>query len=111
MREAARKCAWLDLGQVVVAGRNSPTGVFTIAGDEVFARTDEFCEWKAAHEEMRGSYEGKRFAEAAATAAKLSARVAPRWRGLYMRLADRYAALSRAQLPDDWSAAWILDNK
>jgi adenylate cyclase len=111
VREAARKCAWLDLGQVVVAGRNSPTGVFTIAGDEVFARTDEFCEWKAAHEEMRGSYEGKRFAEAAATAAKLSARVAPRWRGLYMRLADRYAALSRAQLPDDWSAAWILDNK
>ncbi len=111
VREAARQCAWLDLGQVVVVGRSSPTVVFTIAGDEVFARSDEFCEWKAAHEEMRGSYEGKRFAEAAATAAKLSAHVAPRWRGLYMRLADRYAVLSRAQLPDDWSPVWILDNK
>jgi len=111
VREAARQCAWLDLGQVVVVGRSSPTVVFTVAGDEVFARSDEFREWKAAHEEMRGSYEGKRFAEAAATAAKLAARVAPRWRGLYMRLADRYAVLSRAQLPDDWSPVWILDNK
>jgi adenylate cyclase len=111
VREAARDCAWLDLGEVVVVGRSSRTSVFTIAGDSVFAGTAEFCEWRALHDEMRENYESRQFAQAAAIAAKLSAHVASRWRGLYMRLENRYVALARAPAPEDWSPAWILDNK
>jgi adenylate cyclase len=111
VREAAKNCAWLDLGEVVVVGRSAPTAVFTIAGDDAFARTAEFTEWKTSHDEMHANYLGKRFAEAAAVAARLEALVAPRWRGLYMRLGARYAGLTNGRLPDDWTPAWILDNK
>ena len=48
-REGAKNCAWLDLGEVVVVGRSSPTSVDTIAGNEVFARAPEFRAWKALH--------------------------------------------------------------
>ena len=92
-REGAKNCAWLDLGEVVVVGRSAPTAVFTIAGDEVFARAPEFREWKALHDEMRAHYAERRFTEAAAIAARLESLVAERWRGLYMRLGSRYSAL------------------
>jgi adenylate cyclase len=110
-REGAKDCAWLDLGEVVVVGRNSPTAVFTIAGDEVFARAPEFREWKTLHDEMRAHYAGRRFAEAAAVATQLEALVAERWRGLYMRLGSRYSALMNQRLPDDWTPVWILGEK
>jgi adenylate cyclase len=110
-REGAKDCAWLDLGEVVVVGRNSPTAVFTIAGDEVFARAPEFREWKTLHDEMRAHYAGRRFAEAAAIATQLEALVAERWRGLYMRLGIRYSALMNQRLPDDWTPVWILGEK
>ena len=111
VRDAAPEYAWLDLGEVVVVGRSVPTAVFAIAGDELFSRTTEFREWKASHDDMRGYYLGKRFSEAAAIAAQLSARVAPRWRGLYMRLEHGYAASSRVQSSEDWLPVWILENK
>ncbi len=110
-REGAKNCAWLDLGEVVVVGRSSPTAVFTIAGDEVFARAPEFREWKALHDEMRAHYAGRRFTEAAAIATQLEAVVAQRWRGLYIRLGGRYSALTNQRLPDDWTPVWILGEK
>ena len=110
-REGAKDCAWLDLGEVVVVGRSSPTAVFTIAGDERFARAPEFREWKTLHDEMRAHYAARRFAEAAAIAAQLEAKVAERWRGLYMRLGGRYSALMNQRLPDDWTPVSILREK
>ena len=111
VRKAAEDFAWLDLGEVVVMGRSSPTAVFTIAGDGVFARTAEFCEWRALHDEMLENYHGKRFTEAATIAAKLAGHVAPQWRGLYMRFEDQFIASTHAQLPEAWSPVWVLDSK
>ena len=96
VRDAATEGAWLGLGEIVVIGRSAPTAIFAIAGDDALARTVAFRDWRAAHDEMLEHYRARRFGEAAALATRLSAQVAPSWRGLYMRLENRYAALAGA---------------
>ncbi len=111
VRDAATEGAWLGLGEIVVIGRSAPTAIFAIAGDDALARTVAFRDWRAAHDEMLEHYRARRFGEAAALATRLSAQVAPSWRGLYMRLENRYAALAGAPPPEDWTPAWILGEK
>ncbi|MBI3275758.1 MAG: adenylate/guanylate cyclase domain-containing protein, partial [Methylocystis sp.] len=111
VREAAADLAWLDLGMVVVKGRSAATAIFAIAGDAAFARSAEFCEWNSMHQTMLGFYAARQFAEAAAKATQLAARVAPQWRELYLVMERRFAALIDAQLETTWSPVWVMDDK
>jgi adenylate cyclase len=111
VRQAAGDFAWLDLGEVVVVGRQTPTAVSTVAGDAALARSAEFSAWRARHEEMRAKYESRRFEEAAGLAATLAAAAPDRWRGLYGLLRERFIFLSRAELPENWSPVWVMESK
>jgi adenylate cyclase len=111
VRAAAPDFTWLDLGEIVVVGREAPTPVATPAGDAAFAKSPEFGEWGGAHRQMLEDYAGRRFAEAAAAAAALSAKAPERWRALYLLLEKRYRMLEEISLPHDWSPAWIMESK
>lgn len=111
VRNAAPDFAWLDLGEVVVMGRNAPTPVAALAGDAEVARSSDFIDWRDKHEAMLGHYAARRFCEAVEAAQELSAKVAPQWRSLYIIFEKRFVALRDAQLLNDWSPIWVLDSK
>lgn len=111
VRAATADLAWLDLGSAIVVGRSAPTPILALAGDEKFASSAEFVEWRTAHDAMMNYYVMREFSEAAAAAAALGARVAPQWRDLYAEFMGRFAALTEARLGSNWSPVWVLDKK
>jgi adenylate cyclase len=111
VRDAAHDYAWLDLGDVVVMGRNTTTRVAAIAGDPAYAQTPEFKEWSRKHDAICDAFRGRRFAEAVDGAQRLAGEVSPQWRALYIVLKERFASLRDAQLVNDWSPTWVLDSK
>ena len=111
VRDAAADFAWLDLGEIVVVGRETPTPVATIAGDEAFAKSAEFTAWSARHVEMLEEYLERRFNAAAALANRLVFEAPERWRGLYQLLESRYRELAEQNLPENWSPAWVMESK
>ncbi len=111
VRKAAPDFAWLDLGEIVVVGRETPTAVATIAGDEAFAKSADFASWSARHEEMLEDYRERRFNAAAALANRLALEAPERWRALYQLLESRYRDLSERDLPESWSPAWVMESK
>jgi adenylate cyclase len=111
MCDATKDYAWLDLGDVVVIGRNATTRIATLVGDASFAQSPEFMEWKNKHDAVFDAYRSRRFTEAADGAARLAGEVSSRWSALYIGLRDRFAALRDKQLLNDWSPIWVLDSK
>jgi adenylate cyclase len=111
VRQAATDFAWLDLGEIVVVGRETPTAVATVAGDASFAASAEFAAWSARHEEMLLEYKERRFNAAAALANRLALEAPERWRALYLLLETRYRWLAQQNLPQDWSPAWVMESK
>lgn len=111
VRDAAPDMAWLDLGRIVVVGRKEPTGVHALAGDQIFATSQEFLLWRAAHDEMFAHYEARRFAEAEERA-RILARAHPGlWDALYATLEKRYASLDVETTAENWSPVWNLSSK
>jgi len=110
-RDAAPDFAWLDLGEIVVVGRETPTPVATPAGDAVFAQSPEFAEWGGAHRRMLEHYLHRRFEAAAALAASLALQAPEHWRRLYTLLETRYRGLAQAGVAEDWSPAWVMESK
>lgn len=108
VRDAAADFAWLGLGDAIVAGRSAPTAIFTVVGDESFAESREFTEWKRTHERMLNDYAAREFSRAAEQAALLVARVAPHWRELYVVLRERFAMAAEAPLEANWSPVWVM---
>ncbi len=103
--------AWLDLGQVIVAGRSTPISIATLAGDAEFAATEAFRDWREQHRATMSQYEAGRFECAAQTARGLARSVAPLWRGLYVTLEQRMLTLAASPSLQDWSPVWKLEGK
>jgi adenylate cyclase len=111
VREAAAEFAWLDLGEVIVKGRKSPTAIFTVVGDLAAAKNPEFIEWKRIHDDMLYAYEATKFDEAAERAGRLASQVVPPWQELYVGLQTRYVALAKVNLDSTWSPVRVLEEK
>jgi adenylate cyclase len=108
---AAPDFAWLDLGQIVVAGRKEPTAVAALAGDREFARTSAFLEWERRHAAMRRRYDEGALGEAEAAARELAATALPAWRKLYEAFELRCSALRQSPQSGEWSPIWLLESK
>jgi adenylate cyclase len=111
VRDGAPEMAWLDLGRIRVVGRTEPAHVFALAGGPDMAQSDLYVRWRKAHEVMLEDYQSKRFAAAAARADDLGRSLPAPWPALYVALAQRYSTLASADLPDDWSSVWNLEDK
>lgn len=111
VRDAAPGMAWLDLGRIIVVGRREPTGVHALAGDRVFATSQEFQRWRTTHDDMFAHYEMGRFTEAEGCARILAQAHPGLWGRLYETLEGRYASLSQEPTTDNWSPVWNLSSK
>lgn len=49
---AARGLAFLELGTVMVRGKQRPERIFALLGDEAFARSDDFAAWQREHNRL-----------------------------------------------------------
>ena len=87
--------AWIEIDEVKVKGRSTPTKLFALFGDEAHARTEPFRAWAGQHAGMREASRSGRTAEAAATARAMAGAAEAHWRPLYENLAGRYAGAAR----------------
>ena len=101
--------AWLEVDCVRVKGRETPTRLFALVGDNSVAREPAFGELHAKHEAMLAAYRAQEFAAAAEQAERLAGAredLAPFYRA-FAELAREAAALPEGA----WSAVRILDSK
>jgi len=88
-REGAKDCAWLDLGEVVVVGRNSPTAVFNDRRRRSLrARAGVFANEDVARRNAR-ALRGETLRRGRRDRDPARGALSPRWRGLYIRLGIR----------------------
>jgi adenylate cyclase len=109
--EGAAGLAVLEVDRVRVYGRDKPTPVFTVLGDEAYARGEDFQEVKRIHERFLSRYRARDF-EAAAHDLDILSQTAPAaLKGLYEVFAERLAAYRLAPPPADWDGTYSATSK
>jgi adenylate cyclase len=106
----APQFAWLELDWVRVKGRTEVTTIFGLAGDEVYAQSNEFAEWRRASGQMLAAYRAGEVAQAHSHARKLCGDVPSVWCALYQSMADRFQDVAPAQQPPGIPAVRVLDS-
>ena len=105
----ASDLAWLEVDCVRVKGREAPTRLFALVGDDSLARDPAFGELRDRHEAMLVDYRARRFDEATAAAERLADERAD-LAALYRAFAE--LAREATTLPEGvWSAVRTLDSK
>ena len=103
--------AWLEIDDVVVAGRGAPTRISTLLGDDTMAATPAFQAFRKAHGAMLIDYRARRFAAAASAAARLGLDSPPNLTGFYRVYAERCRRYDAFPPPDDWDAVTRMERK
>ncbi|MEA2842016.1 MAG: adenylate cyclase [Methylobacteriaceae bacterium] len=106
----APQFAWLELDWVRVKGRTEVTTIFGLAGDEAYAQSREFAEWRRASAEMLAAYRAGAVALAHSHARKLCGDVPSIWCALYQTMADRFQDVAPAQHDPGIPAVRVLDS-
>ena len=111
-RDEAPEFAWLEIDRVKLKNKTRSVGLFALAGDQVYAQSEEFQHLLALHDDILKAYRARNFLaakEMAADAAQLApAEVA----GLYQYYRNRFASLAEQALPESWAPPMIgLDEK
>jgi adenylate cyclase len=102
--------AWLELDWVRVKGRREVTTIFGLAGDEAYAQSSEFSDWRRANEEMLAVYRTGDIALAHSHARQLCGRVPSIWCALYQSMADRFTDVAPAQQQPGIPPVRVLDS-
>jgi adenylate cyclase len=89
--------AWIELDRVRVKGRSEVTTIFGLAGDEAYAHSPQFSDWRRAHLEMLDAYRSGDGARARAQAQALCGIVPANWCAFYQSASDRFAEVTPAQ--------------
>jgi adenylate cyclase len=106
----APQFAWLELDWVRVKGRREVTIIFGLAGDEGYAQSSEFSDWRRANEEMLAVYRSGDIALAHTHARQLCRRVPSVWCALYQSMADRFTDVASAQQQPGIPPVRVLDS-
>jgi adenylate cyclase len=103
--------AQIEIDLVRVVGRAEPIGIFTLLGDEAYARSPEFTALFAAHARMIATYRSGDFA-IAAEATEAARKIAPQSLGaVYDVYAKRIAALRENPPPEPWDGVFMALEK
>ena len=110
-RDEAPQFAWLEIDHVRLKNKTRTVAVYTLAGGEAYAGSEEFQHLGALHEDILKAYRARRFA-AAKQMASDAAHLAPaNIRGLYHYYQKRFEELSEHELPETWAPMIALDEK
>jgi adenylate cyclase len=110
-RKEAPHLAWLEIDHVRLKNKTRSVAVYTLAGGQAYAESEEFQHLRALHEDILKAYRARRFAAAKQMAGD-AAHLAPAdIQGLYHYYQKRFEELDRHQLPDSWAPLIALDEK
>jgi adenylate cyclase len=106
-RSGAADLAWLDVDEVRVKGRSSPTRIYLLAGGVEMARSTAFGDLLLQHNRARDDYRQKKF-DSAAKAARALGAAHPLLQAYYARFAE---LCDEATATPDWSAVRNMADK
>ena len=110
-RDEAPQFAWLEIDHVRLKNKTRSVALFTLAGGEAYAASEEFQHLRSLHEDILKAYRARRFAAAKQMAAD-AAHLAPAdIRGLYHYYQKRFEELGQHELPNSWAPMIALDEK
>jgi adenylate cyclase len=108
-RSAAGDLAWLEVDEVRVKGRSTPTTIYLLVGDAENARTADFARLSLRHGTMLVAYRARQFDEAVSQAQVL-ADMQPMLRRYYERCTE--LCFEAAAVPaQEWSAIRNMTEK
>jgi adenylate cyclase len=110
-RKEAPHLAWIEIDHVRLKNKTRSVAVYTLAGGQAYAESEEFQHLRALHEDIVKAYRARRFA-AAKQMASDAARFAPSdIQGLYHYYIKRFDELDRRELSESWVPIIALDEK
>jgi adenylate cyclase len=110
-RDEAPNFAWLEIDHVRLKNKTRSVAVYTLAGGQLYAESEEFQHLRALHDDILKAYRARRFAAARQMAAD-AAQLAPAdIRGLYHYYQKRFEELDQHELPETWAPMIALDEK
>jgi adenylate cyclase len=110
-RKEAPHLAWLEIDHVRLKNKTRSVAVYTLAGGQAYAESEEFQHLRALHEDILKGYRARRFAAARQMAADASQLAPADIRGLYHYYQKRFEELDQHNLPDTWTPMIALDEK
>ena len=111
VRAEAPDFAWLEIDSVLVKGKTRPVGLYTLAGDQALARSDDFADLSRLHAAMLAAYRRRDFVGAISMAKEAAACAPEAVRGLYAYNLRRFAQLAETAQDPDWRPLIALDEK
>jgi adenylate cyclase len=110
-RDEAPQFAWLEIDHVRLKNKTRSVALYTLAGGQAYAASEEFQHLRSLHEDILKAYRARRFAAAKQMAAD-AAHLAPAdIRGLYHYYQKRFEELGQHELPESWAPLIALDEK
>ncbi|MBI4597146.1 MAG: adenylate/guanylate cyclase domain-containing protein [Candidatus Omnitrophica bacterium] len=105
--------ATVELDLIRVKGRQAPTRIFGLIGDETFARDEGFRALLPRHQQMLSAYRAQRWEEAAAAIHECLAFDTPRTRlrVFYQRYLERIDRYQTSPPPADWDGVFASASK
>jgi adenylate cyclase len=104
--------AWLEIDRVLLKNKTRPTAVYTLVGDEDYARSAAFETLAQKHDEMLLAYRAGKF-DAAVRQAAIAGALAPNeTKGLYdLYYKERFEELAAAEIEPGWEPVLALETK
>ena len=110
-RDEAPEFAWLEIDHVRLKNKTRTVAVYTLAGGEAYAGSEEFQHLCALHEDILKAYRARRFAAAKQMAGDAAHLAPANIRGLYHYYQKRFEELGGHELPETWAPMIALDEK
>ena len=110
-RDEAPVFAWLEIDHVRLKNKTRTVAVYTLAGGEDYAASEEFQHLRALHEDILKAYRARRFAAAKQMAVDAAQLAPANIRGLYHYYHKRFEELGGHELPETWAPMIALDEK
>ncbi len=110
MRDAG-DFAFLEVDLVQVKGKMKPVRVFTLVGDEAFAETDLFTNWKILHDQMIDDYRAQNFDQAWGRAESCRDLCPPEYHMLYDVYRARITEMIKNLPGPDWDGVYVATSK
>ncbi len=110
-RDEAPDFAWLEIDKVKLKNKTRAVAVYTLAGDQAYARGEDFKRLSGLHEEMLAAYRARKFTSAKTLAAAAEPLAPREIAGLYPYYQRRMADLAALELDVTWTPMIALDEK
>ncbi len=109
--KAAKDLAFLELDLIKVKGKEQPARIYTLLGNEIYAKDPSYLKWKTAHEGMLAAYRAGDFDCAAQDLKEARELAGDMLQGYYDLFSGRIGDYLKTPPPDDWDGVFEAKTK